>query len=259
MAAAQRPPIPREHGAWMMLGAAMALGLVGGGWPGWRPALDLTVATFTGFCFQEALRHRTRTNAVWILGLGLPFTASLTMLLLRQPGLLELAPLALVPLLTTELLARGQRTRPERTLTGELLALPALTLPCLAAWHLRAGALPASAWITWGALLLVFTSGVVHVNLLLEGAKAKVRCPWAVADRPLARADLAFHGGLLLLGGGAAALTGSPLWLLAFLPLALRALYGLRAAGHRRISFRTVGWVESALALWFVGLYSVLR
>ncbi|HJU83914.1 MAG TPA: YwiC-like family protein [Holophagaceae bacterium] len=259
MAVPFRPPIPREHGAWIMLGASLVLGLLGGGWPGWGLALCLALATFAGFSLQEVLRHPQKAGLAWLLGLGFLFLATTLILLLRDRSLLLLAPFALVPLGLTEILGRGRRTRPERSFLGELLALPGLTLPCLAAWQLGAGALAPRAWLAWSALLLAFASGVLHVNLLLEGAKAKVRCPWACVDKPLARADLLFHGALLALGTAVTFATGSPFWILASLPLSLRSLYGLRAAGHRRISFRTVGLVESALALWFVGIYGFLR
>jgi YwiC-like protein len=264
------PPLPREHGAWLMLLAPFLIPLVAAPSPRLFRGCLLLVAAVSAFGLQYVAglilrRRRIAPNAPWFALYLASLLAGLLPLVrvYRLSDLLLLAPLGAVLFgINVAAMLLNPRRRFDRSLPGEIVGVLALTLTGPAAYVVACGRLDHLAWQLWVACVLHFTSGVFLVNLLLTASRTK-----DIRDRRvrwhLGRGHLLYHAALAmgiayvcLRAGGRSSL----LWALAFAPVIVRAVTGWAALGTAAPTLKQVGRREACYTAWFAGcLVALLR
>ena len=247
------PPLPKEHGAWVMLSVPLLLGA----WvvhAALVPTVLLIVATLAAFCAQNLVRlwlrkRTTHQDLGWLALFAVIGLAALVPLLLWVPRWQDFAALGVLAIafLTMQgfLLLIPAKKRLDRSLWGELAAIPALTLPGPAACAL-AMPLGSKALLVWGLSIAFFASGVFAVKLVL--ASAKFRKGLTSKERwQLGWPHVTYH---LLLALGMITLH-SPWLAIAFLPALLRAVLTYVQLDGKLPPLKKVGMREAALAVWF--------
>lgn len=261
------PPVPHEHGAWVMLYAPIVI--VAAAFPPPRLAgIMLLTGAVTGiFLARDVLgrvfrKRSTAGDRCW-LAVYLLLTAGCAAPLMtpsdRRP-LVEIAILAAALFAVhSALLLIPARKRLDRSQWGEVLAVGALSLTAPAASVVVRGGLDAVAWCIWTACTLYFSSSVFFVKMLLAATKYKdgfgLRERWAagrdcVIYHALLTAVCAFVA--LQLGG-----RGGLLSTIAFAPAILRAFAGWLRLSPKLPPLKVVGVFETVYALWFTALYVI--
>jgi hypothetical protein len=255
-----RPPIPHEHGAWVILYAPLLIGF-GAALHGTVPIkwLLLTLAVMGAFLAREAagllLRGRGKAGtgfwlaiyaAAWLAG-GLPL-----LLLCHLSSLLWIGALMVILFaLHSLLLVRG---RLDRSQWGEILGVGALTLTAPAAYSVATAALDFRAWLVWAGCLLYFSGPIFYVKMLLAAAKS--RRAWSEEKRrEIGRDTFIYHALLAITLLGVALRIGgdSALWLgAAYLPTLLRAFYRAVKLTPELPPLKRIGIQETLHALWFM-------
>lgn len=251
------PPVPHEHGAWMMLYVPLVIGLVAFR-PAPLPALLLLLAVSGAFGAQNAVglllrRSVVRGTAFW-LGIYSALLATTGGLLLFIHDLFELVwiglPAAL--LFAWQLwLRRTANRRLNSSAVSEVAAIGVFALTAPAAFITARGESGQIAWVVWGACVLYFTSSVFYVRMLVAAARHKEAL--AAAERwRLGRGLGGYH---LLLAGILATLLfryeGAWPAIVGYAPVLIRALVGWRQLSNELPSLKRVGVKEILYALWF--------
>jgi hypothetical protein len=264
------PPIPREHGAWVILFAPLwiALGMAQRAKPVEGTLLILAVTG--GFLARNALglllRRRDRAGTGFWLAIYLLLMAGagLSLLLVYQEWALLTIGLLAGALwgIHSLLLLLPARKRLDRSQWGEILGVSALVLTGPAGVAVMRGAVDASAWLLWAVCALYFSGGIFHVKMWLEAVKHKK--DWSAQTRwQVGRDHLVYHVLLLItlllaafhLPGSTALLVG-----LAFLPALCRAFWSWLCLAPQLPPLKRVGILETVYALWFAGfLIAALR
>jgi hypothetical protein len=258
-----RPPVPHEHGAWIILYAPAATALALARPFVWVPALLVVVAITAAFLAREAagrlMRGRRQPGTAAWLGIYLAVLAASSLPLLvvyhRTPLVWIGAMAAALFAAHSALLAWPGRRRLDRSQWGETLGVAALTLTAPAACAATSGRVGPEAYILWAACIAYFSSGVLFVKMLLAGVRTKTELTGADRWR-LARQNLMFHGMLGLIAACAAWRLGGQaggLLALAYVPAIVRAVRGSAALSHRPPSLKRVGLLEGVYAAWFLG------
>jgi len=259
------PPLPREHGAWVILfGPMIAAFAVGASFP-LAPALLLVLAVTGGYLARHAasllMRRRARdATDLWLALYGAAFLAGglpLVVLYGRVDLLWVELAVALCFGVHSALAALPTRKRLDRSQWGELLGTIALTSTAPAAHITAGGRLDSTALCLWAASLLFYASGIFHVRMLLGAAK--IRRELSASDRWLAGRDsLIYHVLLAVLVAGLSVriggLAGLLTWL-AYLPVLWRAFMGYATLSSRLPPLKRIGLVETGYALWFTVLF----
>jgi hypothetical protein len=258
------PPLPREHGGWVMLAAPMLINLLAAPAAPLLPGLLLLIAAISAFGLQHSvglmLRRRGPEGVtVWPAGcLALLLASGLPLLTVyHRLALLPLAGLAAGAFGLKTVLSHSRR-RFDRTVGGEILGMLALTLTGPAASVITRGRLDGDAWGLWAGMVLYFTSGVFFVNLLLAAARCKgsldARSRWRVG-----RGHLIYHVLLAVLVGYVGTKLSQPaafLFMVAYVPALIRALWAWIDLNRcQRLNLKRVGWGELLYALWFAGCW----
>lgn len=237
--------IPREHGAWAMLFAAIALAWAVPGVRGW-PAAVLTVLFILGFAIQQPLRviaggRGGRTAVLWAVGYGAALLGGAAWLV-AGCQVYVLVPLAAAGLVLTAmdlaLRRRGHHRNPLVRIVGA--ACLTLVLPAIVA--VRHPGWVSYAFGAWGLTLAYFTTRFIAIRARNE---ARWRGQAADAWRSLVVASQAALYAILI--PVVAAGLVSPWLLVAFVPGSVAALRGSRAS-----SIRAIGWLEVPHLVWFV-------
>lgn len=256
-----RPPIPREHGAWVMLYVPLAIGLAGVTPFQAAPAALLTLAVTSAFLAQNAagllLKPKPKAGTGTWLAIFLAALGFATLALLGIYGLgalLWLAPAIAALFGIHAALLKGPAVfRLDRFQWGQLLAVGGLTLTAPAAWVVARGGYEPATWLVWAACVLFFGSGVFNVNMHFAAAKTKgdfdAKARWAAG-----REVVTYH--LLLVAILAWALPQLPidaaaLAALGFAPIVARAVRSYVTLAKKPPSLKRVGLVETGFALWF--------
>lgn len=254
-------PLPREHGAWVMLYVPLLVGLIAA-----RAALPvalLLIFAVTGaFLAQDGLRllARRRAGRGTLLWFGVYSTVALAgglplLLFYGFTDLLILGGIAAVLLaVQAVLLLIPAKKRLDRSQWGELLAVPALTMTAPAAFIVGDGRLSAAAWWSWAVCALFFSSGILNVKMLL--ASARYRKGMTSAERlRIGRGNLGFHAAVAVTAAVSAfAWPGGTVGMLlaaAFAPAVVRAFYRWAKMDGTLPPLKRVGMQESVVALWF--------
>lgn len=255
-----RPPVPHEHGAWVILYCSLLLGF--GAAAGAAPLrwLLICLAVTGAFLAQEAagllVRRRGKPGTGFWLGvyLALCLTGAVPLLAVYHVTSLLLIGVLAALLFGIHSLLRLHK-RLDRSQWGEILGVSALTLTAPAAYAAATGTLHSVAWLVWVACLLYFSSGIFTVKMYLNAVRAKH--DWSNARRSdIGRDALQYHLLLtVLLLVAAFRLSGNErCWLLAaYLPALVRAFRGWAHLTPVLPSLKRVGMQEALLALWFMG------
>ena len=252
------PPVPREHGAWVMLVAPLAAGLVAAGPVEPLAATALVAAAIAAFLAQNAaallLRPRAPANAGPWLANYLAVLVPAGVVLLIGPGGPALVALALpgAALLAWHLRAQAgpAKDRLDRTGRGQLATAAVLALSGPAAWAVGRGSLGVEAFALWAIFLAGFASGVYHVNMRLEAVKTRAAFDAATRWR-LGREVVVYHVAIGLAAIAAAALLPAGWMLLAAAaPYVVRGLLAAWRLAPGVPSFKRIGLVETAFAAW---------
>lgn len=255
-----RPPLPGEHGAWVMLYTPLLAAAIGAGADVMHAVL-LTLSVTGAFFGQHAaglvLRRRGGAQARWWLGIYAGVFAVCGAILFWISGAVDLLWIG-VPafaLMARQLgRSRFSRKRVDRSVPGEFLAIGGLTLTAPGAVVVTTGALSLTAVEIWGLFALFFGSSVFFVKMHLLAAQIKQGVRWEDRLR-LGRGLLVYHGALAagLLAVYLMDTSAGGLLILGFAPVILRALAGWVRLSNQLPNLKRVGLIESAYALWFSG------
>lgn len=225
-----RPPAPREHGAWgiLLVPFAVAVGVAG------RWTLPVALLLVSVLCLYVARTSWLQRRWRWMTALVAASVAA------GAPLVVVWKLWWLVAFGAVAAVLAAQPTSP--SLWRQLLAVAGLTLTAPAAWYAATGALDYRLWL-WNALY--FAGGVFYVRMHLDAARKRPGCR---------QANLIYHAGLAVLllalaGGGV--VSWAVTW--AFAPMLARA-----AAGSWRLSpvlrIKRLGWTEVAHSVLFGAL-----
>lgn len=254
------PPVPHEHGAWVILYAPLVLGFASAGLVTPLRWLLLCLAVTGAFMGREAagllLRKRGKAGTGFWLGVytGLFLAGTLPLLFYYRvvPLVAIGAVAALLFCIHSYWLLHG---RMDRSQWGEILGVGALTLTAPAAYATATGGVTPTAWLLWAACLLYYSSSIFTVKMFLGAAKAKR--DWSdERRRDIGRDCLLYH--LLLTAAliATACRVGGreSLWLvLAYVPALIRAFRAVAALTPVLPPLKRVGIQETLLAVWFSG------
>lgn len=250
-------PIPKEHGAWAVLYAPIAVTLVAVGGADVRALLFLIAVTalflahepFTRLARLRSARSQdTGKLQYWTrwLVLYLLTAAGAALPLLLHYQLWQLLPLGLAALLLLVARTFMAGRRQEKSFGGEFLGVVGLTLTAPGTYYVMQGHFDALAFVIWVLNVLYFTSGIFYIKMRISRFAHKAGSH-----------SLAWQCGLYHLGlPGLVALTLSQGWLseftvLAFVPVILRAFWGMGATDGKP-NLRRIGYAEVGLTAVFV-------
>ncbi len=262
-----KAPLPREHGAWVMLYAPVVIALLAlHAFP--TAKIFALLAAITGLflvrnVFGLLVRKRGGSgSAFWfILYSALFLSGALPLLFTQQRYLfiyIGLTAVILFGLHTILLMVPGKR-RLDRSEWGEILASGALALTGPAAAVAAQGEINRLAITLWAASTLYFTSGIFFVKMLLAAAKERGEIGREARLR-LGSNCLIYHaflGMLLCSGFFLLPLRTAVIALIAILPVEFRMLKGWMQLSRRPPPLRKVGRGETLYLLWFAAMLSI--
>lgn len=255
----EKPPVPREHGAWFVLFGSLIVGAAAAGRIGLEWLL-LAVAALFLFLAREPLAKlwRTQQKAVaverrrswmrwFVLEVTLATAAGLSLLLIYKRW--ALLAFALVGGGLFLLHLSWSVRRRDRTLGAELLGTLGLTAAAPAAMA-ATGRGDLVTWLSlWIACVLYFASGVFFVRMRLAGAMRPSE--WARHRR----LNLAYHA---ILAGfvAAAGWTGfvAPGAWIGYFPVLVRGVVYSLLQPARELNIRVLGYTEVAYSVFFVAV-----
>ncbi len=254
-------PLPREHGAWVMLYAPVIIAAFRVGSVPFIPFSLLLFAITGAFLSRHAAELVLRGKGsgktkIWLFFHLLITFVSAGFLLIRDDALgIAMIFLAVLMLFALHawLSVIPSRKRLDRTVWGELLGIAALCLTGPATWIVCTSHAPFESWLEWGACLMFFGSGIFHVKMLLESGKlAKVNTP-EMYQRIVGPSRF-YHLLVIPLALLPACLLGMRgLWIaLAFLPITYRAWRGILHPPCTIPPLRKVGYMETLYSVWFI-------
>lgn len=255
-----KPPIPREHGAWVMLLGPIVLGFAAerdGSILHW---VLLPLAACAIFCARDAvgliLRRRAGPGtARWLavytgvaaIAIG-PLCRNGRLLPLAEIGLAALAALGVFSML--QVLPAVKRL--DRTRAGEILGASGLALTGPGACIIASGRIDLAGLFVWLAATLYFTGAVLHVKSFIEAARHRV--DWSSRMRMVVTApSTIYHGAFLALAALTLLQWGSIGFaaLIAVAPAVARAFAGAARLTPTLPNFKRVGMVETLFCIWY--------
>ncbi len=256
------PPLPHEHGAWVMLYAPLVIGLAVAPAVAFVPSLLLFLAVSAAFLAREPadllIRGRGKAGSAFWLGayLAIMLASALPLVLVYDRiALAFVGGIAGVLFgIHAVMLSWPSRRRMDRSESGEVLAVTGLTLTAPAAWAVSTGRFDGMALCLWAISILYFASSIFFVKMLLGGAKHKGEVTPAVRAR-IGRWNIAYHLALVAVLVWLAPRAGSAGgWLigLAYAPVVLRALWWNAKLSRRLPNLKRIGFTEMAYAFWFL-------
>ncbi len=261
------PPLPPEHGSWVMLYAPLLLALISNRifviGPAWLMLMAVTGLFLARNATVMAMRGRRKPGVVfWLVVYCALFLAGAAPLLLDYKRF-NLLPIGLVAAALycahTGLCRLPSAKRLDRTIFGEFLGVAALTLTAPAARVAVIGRLDWTAALLWISAILYFTSSIFTVKMMLSAAKHRGGIDRGARWR-LGRNHLLYHAVLTLIifaygmkVGGTAGL----LIVAAYLPLLIRALSRWYGLSNRLPALKRIGWMEAAYTAWYILFFTI--
>ena len=252
-------PKPKEHGAWGMLYIPLVTAVgVSGTWNVrvLLMALTATLIFLSQRPYSQLLTNRRirsdarlrQRNLIW---LAFYWTASgiLISLLYFHYGLETLPQFAWIGVPVAAAFTWFLKKKRMRTVAGELVGICGLTLTAPLVHYASVGQVqPVGFWL-WGLCILYFTSSVFYVKAVVANS-LKARSP-SVVEPMYRQLCGSYHLGLLALMAGLVLLDQGPAILpLAFLPVIMRGLLGIRKR-NSKLNFARIGWTEVGYSLFF--------
>lgn len=254
-------PLPREHGAWVMLYVPVIIAAFRAGAVPFIPFVLLLCAITGAFLVRHAaelvLRGKgSNATKIWLtVYLAITVTCGGDLLFSANFSRLAIIFLAAAVLfgLHAWLAVTPSRKRLDRTIWGELLGIAALCLTGPATWIVCISHTPLEAWLEWGACLLFFGSGIFHVKMLLDCGKLS-RSNTPDTYRRIVGASKLYHLLIIPLAFLPLLIIGvHGVWIaVAFLPAVFRAWQGILHPPYRIPSLKKVGYMETLYSVWFI-------
>jgi hypothetical protein len=177
-----KAPVPKEHGAWFMLGHCLLIGAFVSGVFRW-PVLLVCAASFLVFLAMQGLKqlargYRNRDHGI-PLRVPWPSVAFLTgAAFLGGVALIgwDLEVLLLwggISLVLTLMYAWVLFNRKERTVLGEWIGIAGLTVSTAVVWSAGTGTLEKEALLLWVVAFLYFGGTVPYVKLRVKQMKSE--------------------------------------------------------------------------------------
>ncbi len=250
-------PLPREHGAWVMLYAPLLTGLIVYRINTTVSLLMVGLAT-AAFFAQNALglllRERGGTTTWRWLGVC-SVVIVVCVLVLMELGHWRILPLAipvLVVLVWQAIQRRWTRRQIDHSLLNEMITVPVLGLGAPAAQIIFSQSFSVNALPLWIAFNLYFLGSVLFVKMLV-GATRDASPPPLRSHR--GGVNVGYHVTILLaLIAGVIMPSGRTILLPAivgFTPVVLRTLFFWWRMEKRSPALRRVGLIETGIAMWF--------
>jgi hypothetical protein len=259
-----KPPLPHEHGSWVMLIVPLVLGLAVAPLWRWR-SLELIGAALGLFLLRYPLATIVKTrqrpgvdnSALWrwsSVYAGLAAICGGTLIFFEQLGWLALFGLlgGSIVLLHLGLVARRQ----EMSALGELLGIFGLALGAPMAYYTNTGQLDDKAAALWIINALYFGGTTFYIKLKVR-QQPRVPAPDRISDRLVAaKACLTYQGVVLTFIIATAALNRLPLlMLLAFAPMTIKVLRGAsRWQDKKSLNLPRLGVIEVVHSVLFAAL-----
>lgn len=256
-----RAPLPREHGAWVMLYAPLVTGLAVYDVDAVDAVLLVILAT-AAFFAQNAvgllLRERGgESTRRWLLGCTLLVALGAAALWWRGDGAVLMLAVPVGVLASWQALRRRQTRRQiDHSTLNEMLTVPVLGLGAPAAQIVAAGAVTAHALLPAFLFGGYFLGSVLFVKMLVAAARTGSRDERGPLRWEHGGACLAYHAALAWGLGAAAITTPGSRWLLlpvlaGLLPVLGRTLWMWWTLSPGPPPLRRVGFIEVAVATWF--------
>lgn len=256
------PPLPREHGAWMMLVVPLIVGALAGGSLDW-PVILTFIAAFFAYLARHPLVLIARARGDPLrLPRGVLFwlavysaVAGLSGLAVIAFGsywlLIPIAALAGLPLGVNLYLAARHA---EMSIVGEMLGIAGLALGAPATYYVAFGA-PGLQMVGLWLLTFFYFGGTVFYVKLKVRVHSRQDPPHSTLQRLLiGRVTLFYHAAVigfaaLLVATGLAPLLAP----LAYVPVTCRAIQGV-FDWRRAVNIKRLGVIEIAHSLIFATL-----
>ncbi len=256
------PPIPREHGAWVILYAPMVLGFAAAGKPAPVAWLLITGTVTALFIGREAasllIRGRsTPQTRGWAAIFG-TMAALLGSLLLATSGAMPLLTVGAGALVLfgvhSALLKLSGRKRLDRSQWGEIIGVAALTLTAPAAYAAVVHHLDLEIALIWLGCIGYYSSGIFYVKMWL--AAVKLKKTWNETSRLQCGRENNTYNAMLTVGVVIAAtrlhsLPAAILVSVAYLPAIVRSAWGYMHLSPQLPPLKRVGMQETVYAVWF--------
>ncbi len=257
-----RPPIPREHGVWMMVYTPLLIPVAGIDPAALLPLILLILAVTGAFLGQNAagllIRRRADRGTAFWLGV---YTSVLLAGSVPLLWIYRLTDLLWVGVLAAGLFGRQvcvvwpSHRRVDHSRWGEIVAVGTLVLTAPAACVVSRGTVDGLAWSLWAGCLLYFGSSVFYVKMRVSAARVRENVTPHVRWH-LGRDLLVYHlaligilvGVFVTIGGQTAVLI-----VVAYLPVLFRAFWGWARLSSRIPSLKRIGLSEVGYTLWFAG------
>jgi hypothetical protein len=257
------PLIPKEHGAWAVLGAPMLVGAIAAG----RCTVELALLTTSALgVFMSYMPVHTILRHLFIQPKPAP---KLSQALVWSAGYLGVGVLFMIPLLAQGfwlLLALGVpgvtsfvgnfllTRRFPKTIPSDLLAVAGLTLGAPAAYYVTSGSMGMTAFFLWLLNFLFFGCSVFYVHMKIHASATK-KPVFRLEERLLiGKLNLVYHLTVLLLVAVLSVEHYTPRFaVLAFVPMSLHSVYGTCTLSSR-VSFKNIGLLLLGHCLVFVAL-----
>ncbi len=253
-----RPPIPSEHGAWMMLYGPMGIALGGVGVVNFVPTALVVVLVSTAFLGQHAAgliyRGRSSTGTGFWFGFHVLLFLACSSVLILYYGHSELIWIGLVAALffSRQVLKvwRSQK-RVDHSVFGEIAAVGAMALTGPTAYLVQIGTVDRVAAAIWLVCILYFGASVFYVKMRVRTAASKTdlspQLRWNLGR------DLVFYQlfVIVLIGALAAAQSAFTIVLLGFLPSWIRSFWGWAKLETGSLSLVRIGVGEICYSVWF--------
>jgi hypothetical protein len=250
-------PLPREHGAWVMLYAPLLTAIIVYRVDAILAALLVGLAT-AAFFAQNALglllreRGDARTWRWLIVCCVLVLGATMILWVAGHGRVLLLGVPAIVLLSWQGLKRRWTRRQIDHSLLNEMLTVSVLGMGAPAAHIVATRSITLDSWVLWLAFSLYFFGSVLFVKMMVGAARDASPPPlrWRRGGISLIYHLLIM---LLLLFGLLMPDTDTMLLqgLIAFLPAMLRAGVGWWQLSMGQPALRRLGFMELAVAIWF--------
>jgi hypothetical protein len=254
-------PVPKEHGAWFMLGHCLLIGAFVAGSLTF-PVLLIIVASVLSFMAMQGLKQLARAirNREHGVVVRLPKAAAGFLAVAVVAGatavfgwnLYVLLVWGIVSLVITALYAWVLLRRKERSVLGEWLGILGLTLTAGAVWTAGTGRLGLTALLLWVLAFLYFGGTVPYVRFRVKQMKNET----ARLEQRLVQARDAIVYSAITLGIVSLAALEDIMPLIAVLPFALSIGKALWTAGRGKAPQKIahVGYSEAVFSTIFAVL-----
>lgn len=259
-----RPPLPKEHGSWVMFLAAFLAGaLVAGVWS-WALPLFL-MAGMSAFMLRRPAtilvrgeartpEARAQTRAWLLLEAMVAVAAGIPLLAVFHLWPLIPVGLGAALLLLTDVVRATQSAR--QTFSVEVIGSLGIALLAPGAYCAATGRMDATAFALWAVLSLQFLASVFFLRVKVRWVR-RPPTDWRVRLET-GWENLLYQGTMVALAGTCSALGLLPRY--AWAPLALTAVRRLLGTlfGQKDTDFKRMGRNESLYALFFVLLVALV-